>query len=303
APVVGGGLHRHLLDPQASQLPGQLADRARGGRHLTPWSGADPAGTDAPLGCTPSPTPWPHRSRPPAPRSARAPHPRSPAAPASPGCASFHPWARSRAARGPRSGTEPLTGVLQAQCATRQGQSPSARLNPRAHDPETIPASAGNPTTFSRPRDVPAADTSTAPKIHGAQAGGSTRRSAAEPGPSRSMRADSGGGFQGDLVAEGLQLADVVALGALRVDPGVVEAGTEVVIAGLGIGQQVPDDDQDGAAHRHDGLLGASSAGDAPVALPEEGCGPPGDPGGLAQHPGQIRVAVPGRVLALGLAR
>ena len=34
APVVGGGLHRHLLDPQASQLPGQLADRARGGRHL-----------------------------------------------------------------------------------------------------------------------------------------------------------------------------------------------------------------------------------------------------------------------------
>ena len=69
------------------------------------------------------------------------------------------------------------------------------------------------------------------------------------------MRADSGGGFQGDLVAEGFELADVVALGALRVDPGVVEAGTEVVIAGLGIGQQVPDDDQDGAADRDDGLL------------------------------------------------
>src|SRR4030095_14101448 len=72
------------------------------------------------------------------------------------GDASSHPWARSRAARGPRSGTESLTGVLEAQCATRQGQSPSARLNPRAHDPETIPASAGNPTTFSRSRDVPA---------------------------------------------------------------------------------------------------------------------------------------------------
>ena len=39
----------------------------------------------------------------------------------------------------------------------------------------------------------------------------------------------SGGGFQGDLVAEGLQLADVVALGAFGTDAGVVEAGAEVV--------------------------------------------------------------------------
>jgi hypothetical protein len=71
------------------------------------------------------------------------------------------------------------------------------------------------------------------PKIHDEQAGGSTRRSAAEPGPSRWMRADSGGGLQGDLVAEGLQLADVVALGAFGTDTGVVEAGAEVLEVGL----------------------------------------------------------------------
>jgi hypothetical protein len=60
------------------------------------------------------------------------------------------------------------------------------------------------------------------------------------------MGAGSGGGFEGDLAAQGLELADVVALGALRVDAGVVEAGAEVTEAGVGVGQQVPDDDQDG---------------------------------------------------------
>jgi len=35
----------------------------------------------------------------------------------------------------------------------------------------------------------------------------------------------AGGGFQGDLVAQGLELADVVAFGALGVDVDVVEAG------------------------------------------------------------------------------
>jgi hypothetical protein len=45
--------------------------------------------------------------------------------------------------------------------------------------------------------------------------------------------AGSGGRFEGDLVAQGLELADVVALGALAVVAGVVQASTEVVIAGL----------------------------------------------------------------------
>ena len=62
------------------------------------------------------------------------------------------------------------------------------------------------------------------------------------------MRADSGGGLEGDPVAEGLELADVVALGTLSVDAGVVEAGPKIVVAGGGVGQQVPDDHQDGPA-------------------------------------------------------
>ena len=62
--------------------------------------------------------------------------------------------------------------------------------------------------------------------------------------------AGSGGGLEGDLVAEGLELADVVALGAFGTDPGVVEANAEVVDVGLWVGQQVPGDDQDGPANR-----------------------------------------------------
>jgi hypothetical protein len=59
------------------------------------------------------------------------------------------------------------------------------------------------------------------------------------------MRADSGGRLQGDLVAEGLELADVVALGALDVDAAVVEASAEIVEPYGRVGQQVPDDDQE----------------------------------------------------------
>src|SRR5215216_7013345 len=83
------------------------------------------------------------------------------------------------------------------------------------------------------------------------------------------MGAGSGSRYEGDPVAQGLQLADVVAFGALGVDVGVVKAGAQVVVAQVGVGQQVPDDDQDRAAHRHDRLLGATAAGDAPVALPQ----------------------------------
>ena len=75
------------------------------------------------------------------------------------------------------------------------------------------------------------------PKIDGAWVGGSTRRSAAEPGPGRVCGAGLGGGLKGDLVAERFELADMVALGALRVDAGVVEAGAQVVEAGVGVGE------------------------------------------------------------------
>ena len=60
---------------------------------------------------------------------------------------------------------------------------------------------------------------------------------------------------------------------ARSVPAGVVEVGAEVDGSGLGVGQQVPDDDQDGAADRDDGFLLAAAAGDASVAFAEEGVG------------------------------
>ena len=98
-------------------------------------------------------------------------------------------------------------------------------------------------------------------------------------------------------------MADVVALLAVGVDAGVVEVGAEVVEAGVGVGEQVPDDDQDGAADRDDGLLLAAAAGDASVAFAEEGVGPAGGDGGLAEDRGQVAVAVAGGAAALVLAR
>jgi hypothetical protein len=66
----------------------------------------------------------------------------------------------------------------------------------------------------------------------------------------------------------------VVALATLGVDAGLVEVGAEIAEADGGVGQPVPDDDQDGAADRDDGPLGAATAGQAPVALAKEGVGP-----------------------------
>ena len=79
----------------------------------------------------------------------------------------------------------------------------------------------------------PAAD----PKIDGEWVGGGTRLRCAPPGPGRVCGAGLAGGLKGDLVAERLELADVVALGALWVDAGVVEAGAQVVEAGVGVGE------------------------------------------------------------------
>jgi hypothetical protein len=58
------------------------------------------------------------------------------------------------------------------------------------------------------------------------------------------------------------------------------------VVAGVGIGQQVPDDDQDRAADRDDRFLLAAASGDASVALTEEGVGAARRRRGLAKDPG-----------------
>src|SRR3954465_11392710 len=78
--------------------------------------------------------------------------------------------------------------------------------------------------------------------------------------------------------------------------------GAEVGEAGLGVREQVPDDDQHGAADRDDGLLLPAASRDPTVTLAEEGGAASGHDGGLAEHPGEIPVAVPGRPVALVLA-
>lgn len=50
----------------------------------------------------------------------------------------------------------------------------------------------------------------------------------------------SGGGFEGDFVAECFELADVVASCAVGSGAGVVEAGSEIVELGVVVGEQLP---------------------------------------------------------------
>jgi hypothetical protein len=54
----------------------------------------------------------------------------------------------------------------------------------------------------------------------------------------------SGGGFEGDSVAECFKLADVVAFLGVGVDVSVVVVDAEVVEPGVGVGKEVPDDHQ-----------------------------------------------------------
>jgi hypothetical protein len=86
-------------------------------------------------------------------------------------------------------------------------------------------------------------------------------------------RRRSGGRGQGDAVAQRLELANVVAGLAVLVDAAAVVVRAEVVEAGGGVGQQVPDDHQDGAGDGDQGLELADASDQAAVALAEEGVG------------------------------
>src|ERR1700741_1774359 len=111
--------------------------------------------------------------------------------------------------------------------------------------------------------------------------GESTRRSRVRL---RDCVVGSGGGFEGDPVAEGGELGDVVADASLGDDAVGVVIGAEVVEAGGGVGEQVPDDDQEGARDRDQGLELAAAFDDAPVAFTQEGGGLGGRGGGVAEH-------------------
>jgi hypothetical protein len=62
------------------------------------------------------------------------------------------------------------------------------------------------------------------------------------------------------VVAERFKLSDVVASFGVGVDVVVVVVGAEVVELGVRVGEQMPDDHQQGSADRDDGFLLASSA-------------------------------------------
>src|SRR4051812_38877036 len=109
----------------------------------------------------------------------------------------------------------------------------------------------------------------------------------------------SGCGVEGHGVAEVLQFADVLADLAFGIGAGGVVVGAEVDELRLIVGEQRPDDHEDGAADRHDGPVLAAPSGDAAVALAEEGVGAGGTDRGLAEHSGEVAVAVPGAGVAL----
>ena len=77
----------------------------------------------------------------------------------------------------------------------------------------------------------------------------------------------SGCWLQGDGLAEGFELADEVADLASLVDAGGVVVGAEFVEAFGGVGEQVPDDDEDGSGDGDEGLELAATLDDASVAF------------------------------------
>jgi hypothetical protein len=103
----------------------------------------------------------------------------------------------------------------------------------------------------------------------------------------------SGCGSEGDGEPECFDLADVAAGLAAGVGAAGVVAGAQLVVAGGGAGEQVPDDDQDGAGESDQGTQLAAAPDDPPVALAEEAAGPGGRSGGFAEGALEIGVALP----------
>src|SRR6266545_8296703 len=133
------------------------------------------------------------------------------------------------------------------------------------------------------------------------------RQQPAKPAPALRdvvVRVGSGCGGEGDGEPQGLQLPDVVAGFLGFVDAVGVVAGAQVVVAGGGVGEQVPDDDQDGAGDGDQGFELAAAFDQTPVALAEEGVGLGGCGGGLAEDAFEVGVALAGgadAVLGAGL--
>jgi hypothetical protein len=98
-----------------------------------------------------------------------------------------------------------------------------------------------------------------------------------------------------------LQLADEVALAVPAAGSFLVVAVAEVVVAGVGVGEQVPDDGEDRVADGDDRASLAAAAGDLVRPLAEEGAGPGRGGDDLAEGGGEPGIALAAGG-ALGLA-
>ena len=100
-----------------------------------------------------------------------------------------------------------------------------------------------------------------------------SRRSVRRPGyVARLSIRKLAGGFEGDPVAHGGELGDVVAQSFVGGDSVGVVVGAEVAETGGRVGQQVPDDDQDGTGDRDEGVEFAAAFDQAPVAFAGRRC-------------------------------
>src|ERR1022692_5098517 len=118
----------------------------------------------------------------------------------------------------------------------------------------------------------------------------------AEPAPGPPVTAGrwSGGLGDGDGETEGFELADVIAGLAVLVSAAGVVAGAQLVVPGGGIGEQVPDDDQDGAGDGDQGLELADALHQPPVTLAKEGVGLGRCGGCLAEGALEVGIALAG---------
>ena len=113
-------------------------------------------------------------------------------------------------------------------------------------------------------------------------------------GPGLDLRCSGGGWGEGYLQTERFELLDEVALASLLVDAAFVVVGAEVVVGGVGVGEQVPDDDEDGTGNGDEGFAFAAAFDDAAVAFAEEGVGAGGGRGGAAENAFEVGVALGG---------
>ena len=115
------------------------------------------------------------------------------------------------------------------------------------------------------------------------------------PGGTGLVGGDSGlcGGGDGDVESEGVELAEVGADLAVAVGFAFVPVGAEVGEPGFGAGEQVPDDDQDGAGDGAFGPVAAEALAEAAESFAEEGFGAGGAVGGLGAVALEVGVALP----------